>query len=143
MQILESRTELRRFYENFLSDHDAKPLINKWYFFSINELLSQQHDFKDKFIDVAEWFDSTGLIIRMAYIPKTDKFFFRIDGGIDQFSRQFNHDKYSADTFIPSDFPIFGDQHDINDPLINKAYKMNHIQYDYETSMQIISKNYM
>ena len=140
IQIIETQTELHRFYENFLSDYDAKPLINKWYFFSINELISHQNNFNGKFIDVAEWFDSTGLIICMAYIPKTDKFFFRIDGGIDQFSQNFNYDKYSASTYVPSEFPIYGSEtYNISDPLIHKAYKLNHIQYNFETCMQIIT----
>lgn len=116
-----------------LKDQDHGFVINDWCFLSAKEIGSREAVYKPKMLDFALQYNGMGHIIVISYIPRTDRFFFRHDGGANYWDREEHYKEYSDDKFIPSELPIY--DHGILDTKVKLNMLM---QYSYHDMMQII-----
>ena len=151
---------LRDLYSG-LKDRDHGFVIDKWCFLSAKEIdehkkAYDQRSFTDsseskrlKMLDIALSYRGMGHIVVIAYIPDTDKFFFRHDGGSNGYERVDYYDQYSDDKFKPSELPIYVREvfTNINQTLGFYAQQDNRIQmltqYSYHNMMQIIDPKWV
>lgn len=74
-------------------------------FFSPAEI-AERDVFGGKFYDVGIQYRGMGYVLAFAFIPSTSKFFARMDGGSNDWDREINFKKYSANAYDPSKFPV-------------------------------------
>jgi hypothetical protein len=120
-----------------IKDHDHGFTVNNWTFLSANEIRTNQHEYNDKFFDIAVRYNGLGWIVVLAYIPETNNFFFRHDGGSNGYDRDSNYDQYIAPTYIPAQFPMSQ-----SDPSGESKFEIE-VQYTYSNAMLIISNNWI
>jgi len=91
--------------------------IGNWTFFSISDIEKHQHDFtqelcvEPKMLDIAYLSLGMGHVVVLSYIPKTDNFCVRSDGGSNGYEREINEQNALSNTYIPANFPIYMNEH--------------------------------
>lgn len=135
-----------------ITDPDHGFNIENWTFLSANEIKTRQNVYMDKFLDIATRYNGMGWVIVLAYIPETNNFFFRHDGGSSGWDREANFKRCVADTYIPAKFPMFtalaGDdvKHDASgndDVPVQKSHEIKDEQYTYHDAMRTISNHWI
>lgn len=125
-------------------------IVNDWCFFSVKEIDSMMKKHSDqtnkKMIDIALTYCGMGHVIILSYIPNTDKFFFRQDGGANGYEREDNYDRYENENFKPSDLPAYNEN--ISHMCKNQKTKEKNklqilVQYDYHDLMRIIDPQWI
>ena len=87
----------------------------KYYtFMTLNEILKRKVNYENLY-DIALRYHGMGHILLISYHPKSERFFFRMDGGSNGYDREYNYNKYK--------------NYDIN--TINK--EKNPTRYNYDT----------
>src|SRR5437588_711809 len=82
------------FNEHGLCNDLAKVNVNYWYFINYDKLLDCEYKFNGKLLDIATAYCGMGHYKILSYIPATDKFCFRIDGGSNDYMRLDNYNSF-------------------------------------------------
>lgn len=81
-----------------------------WDSFSIlspNEVSKYMDEYFGKMICVGNHYLGMGHVLVIDYIPATDKFIFRRDGGSNGFEAEAYYAEYTAPSYLPEKFPLF------------------------------------
>jgi hypothetical protein len=89
-----------------VSDIDQKFICGAWEFWSPNEIKKRCNVYSGEMIDVAINYLGMGYVMVISYVPDTDMFIFRHDGGSD-FEKQEYFKKYSDPAYQPAKFDIY------------------------------------
>lgn len=116
-----------------ITDPDHGFVINGWCFLSANEIESREKNYEYKMVDIAVKYQGMGHVLVISYIPETDRFFFRQDGGSSYHDRERYYTKYSSDQFIPSKFPLFK----------KGTENQEFMQFDSHDMMQIVDPQWI
>lgn len=110
-----------------------------WDFLSANQIKDGIENFGTKMIDIGIRYHGMGWYTAISYIPKTDNFCFRRDGGSNDYDRRDNYEKYKSDKYNPADFPalciLSGNEfaESTNMQAVKfKDFKIRKIQYTYD-----------
>ena len=116
--------------------------LGKFYFSPANNILEGEDVYGGKFIDIAWRYRGMGHVIVLAYIPKTNNFFFRNDGGSNDYDRADHFKTYSDSKFQPNKFKLY-EKHVYSTEEGRIEYDLIHenLQYTYEDVMRAISNN--
>lgn len=132
-----------------ITDPDHGITVDEWNFLSASEIKKRQDVYKGKFLDIATRYHGMGWVIVLAYIPETNNFFFRSDGGSSGWDREANFEAYSKDTYIPAKFPVFqapaGADAQGKDGSVQKCVDLENkeVQYTYRDAMRQISETWV
>jgi hypothetical protein len=111
-------------------------------FLSANEILQREDVYGGKFIDIAIMYHGMGHVIVLAYIPKTNNFFFRNDGGSNDYDRADYFKTYSVSKFQPNMFKLYEKYvYSTEEGRIEYDLIHENLQYTYEDVMRTISNN--
>jgi hypothetical protein len=128
---------LLKIYEGVKSPNHSI-LTDYWTFFSVNDL-KKEKDF-NKMINIGSKYQGMGWYISIAYIPETDNFCFRIDGGSNDYDRLDNYNFYKSDKYNPVKFIRFDtlpdEKKNITSNILTvdklRDFKSGNIQYTYD-----------
>jgi hypothetical protein len=141
-----------------LQDPDHGFIVNKWTFLSAIEIDTYMKGYgnseKIKMIDIAIYYCGMGHILVLAYIPNTDKFFFRFDGGSNVYDREEYYNKYHGDHFEPDRLPMYHNKMDLDkqklslkhnfmDQVIDSTKLHVLVQYNYYDVMKNIDPDWV
>lgn len=118
------------------SDGDIETI---WRFMSVHEIAERQHAYS-KMLDVATMYQGMGWCKVLSYIPKTDMFCVRMDGGSSDHDRLNCFGTYSDDSYRPTEFPVFDRFNDFD--KFGEFDLQNGVQYPLAALLLIISPSF-
>jgi len=110
----------------------------------INDVARHVDAYHGKMIDVGNNYLGMGHYLVLSYIPATDNFIFRRDGGSNGYESNALHKKYSAESYLPKDFPLIKSsdilikRHEFYDELSILKDIQEEFQYSYNDVMKVI-----
>ncbi|VBB17703.1 hypothetical protein YASMINEVIRUS_166 [Yasminevirus sp. GU-2018] len=143
---------LRKLYRD-IKDNDYGFSVNPWMFLSVNEVSERQDVYAGKMIDIAIKYCGMGHVLVIAYVPATDKFVVRRDGGSNGYEREAYYTEYSSNEYTPALFQVY------SPPSVSQSDNTAHTvesssgfffgslfpktQYSYSDLMPLISPNWI
>jgi hypothetical protein len=140
---------LRKLYQYIQNPNQGFKIGEKriWREFTIlptNDVAKYVETYHGKMIDVGNNYLGMGHVLVLSYIPATDNFIFRRDGGSNGHESNALHKEYSAESYSPKDFPLIKS----SDILITRLENYDELsilndvqdrfQYSYNDVMKII-----
>jgi hypothetical protein len=83
--------ELLKLYEKI--GYNKEYLFKSYTFLTLNELIKRKGTYENLY-DIALTYLGLGHILVISYHPKSERFFFRMDGGSNGYDREANYNKY-------------------------------------------------
>lgn len=80
---------------------------------SLGKVKKGMNTYEGKMIDVGTCYLGMGHFIMISYVPATDNFIFRRDGGSNGLEAEDYYNKYSAKTYSPKNLPLLRDSKDV------------------------------
>ena len=130
-------TSLRDIYRD-LTDPDHGFVLGEWSFLSAKEIAERSESYKPKMLDIGVKYLGMGHVIVISYIPGTDRFFLRRDGGSNGWEREEYYNKYSDSKFVPSEIPVYArtqTNKELREPMS--------VQYSYRDLMHMIDPSWV
>ena len=100
-------------------------------FLSPNEIM-KRNVFNGKMYDVFIIYAGMGWVKAFYYVPLTNMFGFRMDGGSNGYDREENYKEYSSDEFNPSKFEVF------DSSIHSKSQIKENIRYPLDELLKIL-----
>ncbi len=107
--------------------------IGGWTFLSLDEVKRRFVMHHSKFYSVAVFYRGMGHVNMIGYIPSTQNFFMRPDGGSNDYDREAYYEEYTSNAYKPAKFFRF-------DKKINNTSDLEfNVQYTLSELMNIIN----